>query len=116
MEIKNKNNKLMYLRRDHNKLLGKKQNHLIKDWRFKKYWIRFVSVYDDIYIKTKIRTYDHRVYTNFRGLNVSVDDGECESFTIISIDSLLVYKSKHHLLMYLDNCDTLLMLRVMSNA
>ena len=60
-----------------------------------------------IYIKTKIRTYDHKVYTNFRGLNVSVDDGECESLTIISIDSLLVYKSKHHLLMYSDNCDTL---------
>ena len=40
------------------------------------------------YIKTKIRTYSSKVYTNFRGLNVSEDDIECESFTGISIDSI----------------------------
>ena len=40
------------------------------------------------YIKTKIRTYGSKVYTNFRGLNVSEDDIECESFTGISIDSI----------------------------
>ena len=31
-------------------------------------------VYDDRYIKTKIRTFDDKVYTNFRGLNVPEDD------------------------------------------
>ena len=31
------------------------------------------------YIKTKIRTYGDRVYTNFCGLNVPEDDVECES-------------------------------------
>ena len=31
--------------------------------------------------------------TNFRGLNVPEDDIECESFIVISIDSLLVYKN-----------------------
>ena len=50
-----------------------------------------LPVYDDRYIKTKIRTYGDKVYTNFRGLNVPEDDIECESFTVISIDSLLVY-------------------------
>ena len=30
--------------------------------------------YDDKYIKTEIRTYDDKVYTNFRGLNVPEDD------------------------------------------
>ena len=29
---------------------------------------------------------------------------ECESFTIISIDSLLVYENKYYLQVYLDNC------------
>ena len=46
-------------------------------------------VYDDSYIKTKIGTDGQKVYTNFRGLNPSDDGAECESFTVISIDSLL---------------------------
>ena len=41
--------------------------------------------------------------TNFRGLNVPEDGVECESFTIISIDSLLVYENKYYLHIYLDN-------------
>ena len=32
------------------------------------------------------------------------DDLECEIFTVISIDSLLVYENKHYLEVYLDNC------------
>ena len=41
-----------------------------------------------------MRTYGNKVYTNFHGLNVLEDDIECEFFTVISIDSLLVYESK----------------------
>ena len=47
-------------------------------------------VYDDRYIKTKIKTYGGKVYTNFYDLNVPEDDIECEIFTVISIDFLLV--------------------------
>ena len=61
-------------------------------------------VYDDRYIKTKIRTYSDKVYTNFCGLNVPEDDIECQSFTVISIDSLLVYKSKYYLQIYSEFC------------
>ena len=32
------------------------------------------------------------------------DDIKCEFFTVISIDSLLVYKSKYYLQVYLDIC------------
>ena len=32
------------------------------------------------------------------------DDRECESFTVISIDSLLVCENKYYLQVYLDNC------------
>ena len=66
--------------------------------------MKVLPVYDDRYIKTKIRTYGDKVYTNFRGLNVLEDDIEWESFTVISIDSLLAYYSKYYLQVYLDNC------------
>ena len=61
-------------------------------------------VYDDKYIKTKIRTYGDKVYTNFCSFNVQEDGVDCESFTIISIDFLLVYQNKYYLQVYLDNC------------
>ena len=51
--------------------------------------------YDDRYIKTKIRRYDDKFCTNFRGLNVPEDDVESESFTIISIDFLVGYQNKY---------------------
>ena len=50
-----------------------------------------LPVYYDRYIKTEIRTYGNKVYTNFGGLNVQEDDVESESFTVVSIISLLVY-------------------------
>ena len=55
-------------------------------------------------MKIKMRTYGDKVYTNFRGLNMPEDDIVCESFTVISIDSLLLYDSKHYLQVCLDNC------------
>ena len=60
--------------------------------------------YDDRYVKTKVRTYDDKVNTNFRGLNVPEDGVECGSFTIIFIDSLLNCDSKYYQQVYLDNC------------
>ena len=73
------------------------------DWRHKNITFNALPVYDDRYIKTKIRTYGDKVYTNFRDLNVPEDDIECESFTVISIDSLLVYKNKYYLQVHLDS-------------
>ena len=35
---------------------------------------------------------------------VPEDDIECESFTVISIDSLLIYENKSYLQAYLGNC------------
>ena len=55
-------------------------------------------------MKTKIRTFGDKFYTNFCGSNLSEDAVEFESFTIISIDSLLVYESKYYLQVYLDSC------------
>ena len=63
-----------------------------------------LPVYDNRYIKTKIRTYGVKVYTNFRALNVPEDGVEFKPFTIISIGSLLVYENKYCLQVYLDSC------------
>ena len=61
-------------------------------------------VYDDRYIKTKIRTYGYKVYTNLRCLNVPEDNIEWESFTVIFVDSLLIYENEYYLQIYLDSC------------
>ena len=63
-----------------------------------------LPVYDDRYIKIKIKTFGDKVYTNYLGAHVPEDDMDCESFTVISIDSLLVYGSKYYLQIYLVNC------------
>ena len=54
-----------------------------------------LPVYDDRYIKTKIRTCGHKVYTNIYALNVPEDYIECDSLTVISTGSLIVYENKY---------------------
>ena len=66
--------------------------------------LKALRVYDDRYIKVKIRRYSDNVYTNFRGLNISEDDINVDLLESISIDSLLVYENKYYLQVYLDNC------------
>ena len=48
--------------------------------------------------------YGDKVYINIPGLNVPEYGVECESLTVISIDSLLVHENKYYLQVYLDNC------------
>ena len=55
-------------------------------------------------ITSKLITYRNKVYINFCRLNVPQDDMECESFIVISIDSLFVYAKKYYIQVYLDNC------------
>ena len=90
-KVEDKINKLMSFRIDNEALLEKN----------KTIWTK---IEDDRFMKTKIRTYGDKFYTNIRGLNVPEDDIECESFTVISIDSLLVYENKYYSQVYLDNC------------
>ena len=68
-----------------------------QDWRLKTIKLNTLPVYDDRYIRTKIRLLGDKVYTDFRSLNMPEDDIECKPFTIISIDSLLVYDKKYYL-------------------
>ena len=101
---KDKNNKLMSFRIDDEKLLEKYKAIRTKIEDFKNIELNALPVYDDRYIKSKIRTYGDKIYTNFCDLNVPEDDIECESFTVISIDSLLIYENKSYLQAYLGNC------------
>ena len=101
---KDKSNKLMSFCIDDEKLLEKYKDIWTKIEDFENIELNALPVYDGRYIKSKIRTYGDKVYTNFRGLNLLEDDIECKSFTIISIDSLLVYHKKYDLQVYLDNC------------
>ena len=103
-KVNNKNNKLMSFRIDDEKLLQKYKAIWTRTEDLKNIELSALPVYDERYIKNKIRTYRDKAYTNFCDLNVPEDDVECETFTVISINSLLVYKRKYYLQVYLDNC------------
>ena len=103
-EDKDKSNKVMSFRIDYENLLEKYKAIWTKIDDFKNFESNALPVYDDRYIKTKIRSYRDQFYTNFRDLNVSENDIGCKSFRVISIHSLLVYKNKYYLQVYLGNC------------
>ena len=86
------------------KLLEKHKTVGLRLKTYKQIWIKCFSSLWLWYVKTKIRTYCDKVYINFHDFNLEEGDLGCESFTVISIDSLLVYKSKYDLQVYLDNC------------
>ena len=98
------NYKLMSFRINKEKLLQKYKTIWPKTEDLNFFELNALPFYNDRYIKTKTRTYGDKVYTNFRGLNVPDDNIECESFTVISINSLLAFDEKYYLQVDLDNC------------
>ena len=60
----------MSFRIDDEKLLEKYKVFWTKIEDLKNFKLNTLLAYDDRHIKTKIRTYRNKVYTNFRGLNV----------------------------------------------
>ena len=94
---KDKNNKWMSFCIKDERLLEKYQAISTKFEDLKNIEMNNLTAYDDRNIKTTIRTYGNNVHTTFRGFNVPVDDIECESLTIISIDSLFEYERKYYL-------------------
>ena len=87
LKVKNKN------RIDDDKLLEKYKAVWTSETEdLKNIELNALPVSNDRYIKNKIWTYVDKIYTNFHGLYVPEDEIECESFTVTSIDYLLVYK------------------------
>ena len=74
-----------------------------------------LPVYDDRYIKIKIRRFGDKFYTNFCGLNVPKDDIQSELFIVVTADSLLVYDKKYYLQVRLDNCSYKIVKRQMTD-
>ena len=68
---------------------------------FKNVKLNSLPFYDEI-SKLQNKNNSDNVYTNFSDWDVQEDDTECESFRIVSIDSLLVYESKYYMEVYLD--------------
>ena len=68
---KDKNTKLMSFHIVDEELLEKYKAIWTMTEDLKSIELNSLLVNDDRYIKTKIRTYDDKVYTKFRGLNVS---------------------------------------------
>ena len=79
-----------------NKFLEKYKTILAKIEDLKNIELNALSVYNDRYIKTKIRTYSDKVYTNFRGLNVLEYDLKCKSS--IRIASFFYLLMRTHIL------------------
>ena len=75
----------MYFRIDNEKLLEK---YKIIWTKIEDFIFNALPVYDERYVRTKIRTYGDNVYTNFCDLNIPDDDIECECFTVVSITCL----------------------------
>ena len=53
-------------------------------------------VYNDKYIKTKIKIYNDRVYTNFQHNKIPKDYEYCACLPVISLDSIFVNLSKEY--------------------
>ena len=102
-KVEDNKSKLMSLCINDEKLSGKYKAIWPKIEDLKKIKLNTLPVYDDRYIKTKITTFGDKFYTNIRDLYVPEGDIECESFTVISVYSLLVCDKKYYLQVYLDN-------------
>ena len=102
---KDENNKFMPLHIDEENLLERYKTIQTKIENLKNIESNILSIYDDRYIKTKLRVYCDKFYTNLCGLNVPEDNVDCEPFTVISIDSLPAYENKYYLQVYLENYD-----------
>ena len=89
---------------DDDKLLEKYKTLWTKIEGLRNIKLNSLSFHGDRHIKIKRWTYCDKAYTNFWGLNDPEGGVEYESFTIISIDSLIVYKNNYYLQVYLDNC------------
>ena len=70
---KKKNNKLLSLSTDNDKLLEKYKNIWTKIEDLINIEVEVLPVYDNNYVKTDIRTYGNKVHNNFQGLNIPED-------------------------------------------
>ena len=68
--------------------------------------IRFHSkpVYDQKYLKAKVREFDVKIKTNFLGDNLPKEYGHYTCIACITIDSVMRMEKKNYLQVYLEEC------------
>ena len=90
---RDRNSRLMSFHITGNKLLMKYKTVWTKIESLKDIEFNALLVYDDRYIKTKIKTYGGKVYTNFCGLIVPEDGVKCEFLTSLRLILYLVMET-----------------------
>ena len=75
-------------------LLEKYKNIWSKTDELKSVALTAFPVHDDKYIKSKIKTNSKKINTHFYDLIVPEDGIKCNCMTMISIDSLFIYREK----------------------
>ena len=97
---------------------GKNLSFLIKDdevlGKYNEIWdviknklgIKFHSepVYDETYIKAKVREFDGKIKTNFLGNDMAKENMHYTCIACITIDSVMIIDKKNHLQVYLEEC------------
>ena len=85
-------------------------NRLVKDEKFLKKYLKIWNkiknlikkelnsepVYNDKYIKTKIKIYNDKVNTNFQHNKIPKDDEYCACLSVILLDSIFVNSNKEY--------------------
>ena len=89
---------------------SKYMNHLVKDEKILKIYLKICnrikslikkelnseSVYNDKYIKTKIKIYNDKVYTNFQHSKMPKDNEYCACLSVILLDSIFINSNKEY--------------------
>ena len=90
---RDRNSRLMSFHITGNKLLMKYKTVWTKIESLKDIEFNALLVYDDRYIKTKVKTYGGKVYTNFCRLIVPEDGVKCEFLTSLRLILYLVMET-----------------------
>ena len=53
-------------------------------------------MYNDKYIKTRVKIYNDRVYTNFQHNKIPKDNEYCACLSVILLDSIFVNSNKEY--------------------
>ena len=87
------------LLKNYNKIWGKVEKIMNIDFENK-------PVYgdDDKYIKTKIKTYEKSIITNFHNKKTPKEKASCKCLSIIMIDSVIKANKKYYLQPLLEEC------------
>ena len=94
-------------------------NHLVKEEKILKKYLKIQNktkslmtkelssepVYNDKYIKTKIKIYSDKVYTNFQHNKIQKDNKYCAYLFVILLDSIFVNSNKeYYWQIFLEEC------------